>query len=143
MGCHTVTGNGMTWKIHTTIAAKIGFATHQNAIPVIRELSLTAPTDIALENLTLSLTADPPFIHPQTWRIDAVAAGASLRIANRDIALNATLLHDLTESLVGNFTLTLRDLAGETLVEHTQPVELLAHNHWGGYGTMAELLAAL
>jgi hypothetical protein len=34
----------VAWELTAVIAAKIGFATHQNAIPVIRELSLTAPS---------------------------------------------------------------------------------------------------
>ena len=132
----------MAWDVGAVVAAKIGFATHQNAVPVIRELRIIAPPDISARNLTLSLTADPPFVQPKTWRIDALHASDVLRIADRNIALNATLLHELAESLVGTLTLTLRDEAGATLAECTQPVELLAHNQWGGSSGMAELLPA-
>lgn len=132
----------MSWGIEAAIAAKIGFATHQNAIPVIRDLSISAPSDGADTNLTLSLTADPPFVQVKTWRIDAMMPGDTLRVTDRDVALNATLLHELTESLIGSLTLTLTDHAGAVLAERLHPVELLAHNQWGGVGSMAELLPA-
>ncbi|MBS0504558.1 MAG: hypothetical protein JSS55_12325 [Proteobacteria bacterium] len=132
----------MTWTIEAAIAAKIGFATHQNAIPIIRDLSVTAPAGTAADNLTLSLSADPPFVQAKTWRIDAMAGGDTLHVTDRDIALNATLLHELTEAITGTLILTLTDSQGVTLADFSHPVELLAHNQWGGMGTMAELLPA-
>ncbi|WP_010219117.1 DUF3320 domain-containing protein [Sphingomonas sp. PAMC 26621] len=124
------------------MAAKIGFATHQNAIPMIHELSVSAPADVGANHLKLSLMADPQFVQSKTWRIDAMMPGDVLRIADRDIRLNATLLNELTESLVGSLTLTLTDSVGAILAEVLHPVELLAHNQWGGMGSMAELLPA-
>ncbi|WNO53162.1 hypothetical protein [Stakelama saccharophila] len=133
----------MTWTINATIAAKVGFATHQNAIPIIRDLGISVHAESdAKENLVLTLAADPPFVQAKTWRIDAMAAGDELHIADRDVALNAGLLQDLTEGLSGTVTLTLSDREGETLAQLTQPVDLLAHNQWGGIVTMAELLPA-
>jgi hypothetical protein len=135
-------GESVTWTIDAALAAKIGFATHQNAIPVVRDLSVTAPSDTGAQNLSLALSADPPFVQTKTWRIDAMAPGDALRIADRDVALNATLLRDLTESLTATLRLTLSDAAGAVLAEIAQPVELLAHNQWGGTAAMAELLPA-
>ena len=132
----------MAWEITAAVAAKVGFATHQNAIPVIRELSVTAPAEVGGEALVLSLVADPPFLQSKTWRLDGMAPGDSLSIGDRDIALNATLLQDLTESLTGTLTLTLTDDSGAALSATTHPIELLAHNQWGGVGSMAELLPA-
>jgi very-short-patch-repair endonuclease len=133
----------VTWIINATIAAKVGFATHQNAIPIIRDLSVSAEgEDAAAEHLVLTLAADPPFVQSKTWQIDAMLPGDELHVADRDVALNAGLLQDLTESLTGTLTLTLSDRNGETLAQQSQAVELLAHNQWGGIGTMAELLPA-
>ena len=56
--------------------------------------------------------------------------------------LNATLLQDLTESLSGTLNLLLADREGSALAELSQPVQLLARNHWGGIGVMADLLPA-
>ncbi|RVT95032.1 DUF3320 domain-containing protein [Sphingomonas crocodyli] len=124
------------------MAAKIGFATHQNAIPVIRELSVIALVGSGAHDLTLSLVADPPFVQSKSWRMDALLPGDEVHVADRDVALNATLLHELTESMVGSLTLNLTDASGGILAEHLHPVELLAHNQWGGIGSMAELLPA-
>ncbi len=132
----------MTWTIEAALGAKIGFATHQNAIPLIRDLSVTAPPDVGAQTLVLSLSADPPFVQSKTWAIDAMLPGDALRIADRDVALNAALLRDLTESLSGTLRLTLSDAEGAILAEVAQPVELLAHNQWGGMAAMAELLPA-
>ncbi|MEA2740683.1 MAG: hypothetical protein QOH05_3990 [Acetobacteraceae bacterium] len=137
-----LSGVGVGWDINATIAAKIGFASHQNAIPVIRELSVSSTAERVLEGLKLSLFADPPFVQPKSWRIDGMDPGDTLRIADRDIALNATLLHDLTESLSGTLTFLLTDREGAKLAELCQPVQLLAHSHWGGAGAMADLLPA-
>jgi hypothetical protein len=108
------------WDINATIAAKIGFASHQNAIPVIRELSVSPVAERASEGLKLSLLADPPFVQPKSWRIDGMDPGDTLRIADRDIALNATLLHDLTESRSGTLTFLLTDREGAKLMLATQ-----------------------
>lgn len=132
----------MGWEINATCAAKIGFASHQNAIPLIRELSVSSISQQDSGGLKLSLLADPPFVQPKSWRIDAMGSGDTLRIADRDTALNATLLHDLTESLSGKLRFLLTDGEATALAELSQPVELLAHNQWGGIGAMAELLPA-
>ena len=132
----------MSWDINAASAAKIGFASHQNAIPVVRELSVSSTAEQLSEGLKLTLFGDPPFVQPKSWRIDALAPGDTLRIADRDIALNATLLNDLTESLSGTLTFLLADWEGATLAKISQPVELLSRNQWGGIGAMADLLPA-
>lgn len=136
-----IEGVKVALEIRATVAAKIGFATHQNAIPVIRELAVTG-AESALEELTLTLSADPAFIQSKTWRIDAMMTGDTLQISDRDVVLNAALLQDLTESLSGTLNLVLTDKYGVPLAEAAYPAELLAHNHWGGMSSMAELLPA-
>lgn len=135
-------GVNLAWEIDAATAVKIGFATHQNAIPVVRDLSISAPSEVMANDLALTLTSNPPFVQHKTWRIDSMKGCDTLRIADRDVALNATLLHELTESLVGSLTLTLTDNSGAVLAQRTHPIELLAHNQWGGLGSMAELLPA-
>ncbi|UUL82339.1 DUF3320 domain-containing protein [Sphingomonas qomolangmaensis] len=132
----------MTWTIDATVSAKIGFASHQNAVPLLRELELRHSDERIVEDLRLTLSSDPPFLSQKTWRIDRMAPGDALRIADRDVDLNAALLGDLSESIAGTLTLTLESAEGEALVEARHRVELLAHNEWGGLGTMAELLPA-
>ncbi|PTQ09424.1 DNA helicase [Sphingomonas oleivorans] len=131
----------MTIRIGAVVASKIGFASHQNAVPLLRELELANAGEQAVDDLLLTLSADPPFLQPKTWRIDRLSPGATLHVTDRDIALNAGFLGDLGESLSGSVTLRL-EAKDETLAAVTHPVELLARNQWGGTGSMAELLPA-
>jgi very-short-patch-repair endonuclease len=128
-------------KIEGTLAGKIGFASHQNAVPVLRELQVVNDGETDHRDLVLELAASPPFLAPKSWRIDQLAKGASLHITDRDVKLDATFLAGLAESLTGDITLSLKS-ATETLATRTHPVELLAQNEWGGVNAMPELLAA-
>ena len=132
----------MPWELNGTIAESIGFATHQNAVPVIRDLSLTAPSDAQAHDLRLTLEADPPVLQSKVWRIDTASPGETLRVADRDVVMNVAMLQGLSESLSGRLVFTLTGTAGVVLAEMSRPIELLAHNQWGGLGTMSELLPA-
>lgn len=131
----------MAITITAVIAEKIGFASHQNAVPIVRELEIASTGPDDLRDLTLTLTADPPFLAPRTWRLDQLSRDTTLHITDRDIKLNAGFLSDLTESVSGTVTLKI-DHEGEILASTDYPVELLARNQWGGIGGMAELLPA-
>ena len=131
----------MTIEIEALIARKIGFASHQNAVPLIRELSLWNKHDTDIEHLTLTLSTDPDFVESRTWQIDRLNAGDRLGIRERDIKLNASYLSGLSESL--NADVIMRVSQGDTvLVEQRLPTELLARTEWGGLSAMPELLAA-
>lgn len=131
----------MTIEIEALIARKIGFASHQNAVPLIRELSVWNTHDTDIEHLTLTLSTDPDFVESRTWQIDRLNAGDRLGIRERDIKLNAAYLSGLTESL--NADVIMRVSQGDTvLVEQRFPTELLARTEWGGLSAMPELLAA-
>lgn len=130
------------FKIEATVATKIGFASHQNAVPLLRELSVALEGDVPNEGLSLCLSADPPFVQRKTWRIDRLAPGDELEVQDRAVELNAGFLGELTERVVGNIVLELFAADGSELVRRTYAVELLAHNEWGGLGAMAELLPA-
>ncbi len=131
----------MSLSIQSTITAKIGFASHQNSVPVVRELEVVNGGEAALEHLVLELSSDPPFLETKSWRIDALREDSTLHITDRDVKLHAGYLADLTESVSGEVRLRL--LKDETvLAGASQPVEILARNHWGGCSSMPELLPA-
>lgn len=132
----------MHFTIDAVVAAKLGFASHQNAVPLLRELKVGMEGARAAERLSLRLAADPPFVRPKTWALDRLSPGDALAVADRDVQLDAALLGGLTESVTGCVTLTLVGADGAELASVTQAVELLAHNEWGGLGAMAELLPA-
>ena len=131
----------MSIKIEALTARKIGFASHQNAVPLVRELTLCNEGERSFEDLVLTLGTDPSFVETRTWRIDRINPGDRLGIAERDITLNAGYLAGLSESLAADVVLRLSH-GDELLVEQRLPIELLARAEWGGLSAMPELLAA-
>lgn len=131
----------MNIKIEALIARKIGFASHQNAVPLVRELSICNQEQSTFENLQLTLSTDPEFVESRTWHIDRIHAGDRLSISERDIKLNAGYLSGLTESLSAEVVMRLCH-GDELLVEQRFATELLARTEWGGLSAMPELLAA-
>lgn len=131
----------MSITIEALIARKIGFASHQNAVPLVRELSVSNQGDQPLQDLVLTLSTDPAFVETRTWAIDRLNPGDRLSVTERDIKLNAGYLAGLSESLGADVVLRLSH-GDELLVEQRFPTELLARTEWGGLSAMPELLAA-
>ncbi len=128
-------------RISAAVADKIGFASHQNAVPILRDLEIHHEGETAYRNLTVHLSANPPFLSERTWRIDELIPGTSLHVTDRDVELDASFLGNLGESINGTATLRV-EAGGELLAVSSCPVELLARNQWGGVGSMGELLPA-
>ncbi|MFA5976600.1 MAG: DUF3320 domain-containing protein [Elusimicrobiota bacterium] len=127
--------------IEGIVASKIGFASHQNSVPILRELTISNDAEIDHDDLVVELTASLPFLEPKRWRIDRLLHGSSVRIPDRDVKLHAAYLAELTESLRSDLTIRVR-VGDEVIAETSYPVELLAKNQWGGAQAMPELLAA-
>lgn len=131
----------MRIKIGVSVASKIGFASHQNAVPLIHDLEITNPTSEDFQDLTLILKADLPFIEEVRWRIPLLKKEESYQLALQPAILDAGFLHDLNENLTTHLTFVL--VKGDTILAETVlPVELLSYDQWGGYKTMSELLPA-
>jgi len=131
----------MSIKIEAVIARKIGFASHQNSVPLVRELSVWNQGEQPFQDLVLTLGTDPAFVEARTWRLDRLNPGDNLRITERDIKLNAGYLAGLSESLCADVVLRLTH-GDILLVEQRFATELLARTEWGGLSAMPELLAA-
>src|SRR3954468_8671083 len=131
----------MTAQISATVATKIGFASHQNAVPVLRELELSNSGSEAIDDLTVELLADPAFLEPKTWRVDPLPEGSAVHWTARNGKFNAGFLGGVAGSVSG--TLTIRIVAdGAVLASRDFPVEVLGRAEWGGAAAMPELLAA-
>ncbi|WP_077293770.1 DUF3320 domain-containing protein [Yersinia proxima] len=128
----------MSIKAQVSIARKLGFTSHQNAVPLLRELVLHNESDQTFQDLTLHLRTAPAVLEAKQWNIDRLLPGSSLDIRERDIKLNAEWLAELTESVICEVTLSLRQ-GDEDLFTLTYPLEALAKNEWGG-NAMLELL---
>ncbi|MGC9270921.1 DUF3320 domain-containing protein [Acidiphilium sp.] len=128
-------------EIRAIVATKIGFASHQNAVPLLRELSIINHGSVSHQNLKLMLTADPPAFAPRMWALAHLAPGDTRQVMDRDVALNAAFLGDLDEAIAGTITLRLTEDETE-LAAMVYPIDLLARTEWGGMSSMAELLPA-
>jgi very-short-patch-repair endonuclease len=131
-------------RIQSTLAGKVNLADFQNAIPVIRELTVANDTDADIKDLRLTVSSEPSFFKIKNWHIDHVGAGRDARINDLDLALDGPLLGRLTES--EKATITFRLTAGlETsseLASFEATIELLPRNQWGGLSSVPDMVAA-
>lgn len=128
-------------SIQAELRDKFNFAAHQNAYALLDSLSIENGSDKAVEDVRLSIRADPEFLEPKVWSFDRVDPEGVVFARDRDIKIIAKYLQGLTESVRG--TVTFRAEAnGELLAEKVEEIWLLAFNEWGGGAFMPELVAA-
>jgi very-short-patch-repair endonuclease len=119
----------------------LGYASIQNAVPVIRFLRLTNNGPDALEGLEVLVSCNPRFAEGARLRFDRLAPSESRRISPIDLRPDHTYLADLQEA--AQATITVVVMAGNTeLARKTQAVEVLAYDQWAGTRALPELLAA-
>ncbi len=127
--------------IGADICASFTYASYQNAIPVIRSITLENGVGRHFETCRLEISSSPAFLRPKIWTIDRLAPGDRLTITDRKIEMDPAFLSGLNEAERGEITLTL-SAKDETLHEIRQEVRLLARDEWGGVTDMAQLLPA-
>ncbi|NQY81831.1 MAG: DNA helicase, partial [Alphaproteobacteria bacterium] len=138
-------GKAPVWssvKIRAEIIAKINFAYHQSAFPVLIDLIIeNLDEENRIEGILVELTANPAFIKPKAWRVDRLARSGHICIQKRDLELDAEFLLNLSEAVLGTVTITVKK-GEEVLDQFNHNIQILAFNEWGGAGYMPELLAA-
>jgi len=130
--------------IVVSLVAKLNLADFQNAVPLIRELSVSNDSQEDEKELDLLVESHPPFIRSRCWHIDAVNAGVHYHITDLDVQLDGSLLSRLTEAETATVTLVLRRRGetGEELARLERTVELLPRNQWGGISHLPDMVAA-
>lgn len=128
-------------KVNCTAADNVNIAFYQNAVPIIRELAFENATGRDLSDLSVHLTAEPPFITPAMWRIQHVANEAVHHIRSLDLKLDPAFLAGINASRQAQLRIQV-DAAGEKVVERIVELNLLPPSHWGGVNAAPELLAA-
>jgi very-short-patch-repair endonuclease len=127
--------------IQAVLAPKLNLAFYQNAVPTIRELILKNNSGQPLKRVELTLSSQPAFIKPKTWRIDIIDSSQHYHLPDLDVPLEGALLSRLTEAEKAQATFVLT-ANGEEVSSLSVPIELLARNQWGGIGHMPEMVAA-
>ena len=130
--------------IKASVAHKVGFASHQNAVPILHDLTIENVGEEPLTDLTVSLKADPSFLETKIWKIDTIRPGDEVRIGDREIRLSGSFLSELLESISGHVDIEIRTGEPDSLplARESFAIELLSKTHWGGSGSMPELLPA-
>lgn len=124
-------------SIKASVCSKLSFATHQSAVPVLRDLRVANNSEHPLQNLELEISADPAVFVTRIWKLDRIQAGSSTDIRNRDIVPNADFLLSLEEAVSARVVLKLwpegkRGDDSSCLAIQSYPVEILAPNEWAG-----------
>lgn len=130
--------------ITAALGAKLNLADFQNAVPILRELSVINDTPESLAELDLRIESTPAFLKTRHWHIDSVNAGQNCHIPDLDVQLDGSLLSRLTEAETATVSLVLRQRgeAGDELARREQTVELLPRNQWGGLSHLPDMVAA-
>lgn len=128
-------------KIDSTVSDNVNIAFYQNAVPIVRELTIENTTNRDLSSLSVHLASEPAFLTPGVWRIDRIASGATHHIRSLDSKLDPAFLAGVTASRRAQLRFRV-DAEGQTLAEEFVELNLLPPSHWGGVGTAPELLAA-
>ena len=122
---------------------KLNFASQQNSVPILDSISVSLPEDAEpFENLILELSSNPNFVKSHTWSISKLSPSDEISLSDRNLKLNGQFLMGLNESTNGVLNIQLKSSTEEVLAEHSQDIQLLARNEWGGVLAMPELLPA-
>ncbi|WP_035025616.1 DUF3320 domain-containing protein [Gemmobacter nectariphilus] len=127
--------------LHPVLATKVNFATAQNGVAVIKRLGLENGTAEPVENIRLTLAANPAIVREKTWTIDRIPAGTTLHLTDLETPLDTVLLGGLDEAEIGQieFRLTAH---GVDDIASAHRIEMLARDEWGGLAEMDNILAA-
>jgi hypothetical protein len=128
-------------EVVCTAAENINLAFYQNAIPIIRDLSVRNTTGVDLREVSVHLSSEPRFITPGVWRIDRIADADVHHLTTVDLKLDQTFLSGLTASRRAELVVRVES-SRQPLAERKIEVNLLPPGHWGGSGAAPELLAA-
>lgn len=131
-------------SLQVSTVARLNLADFQNAVPALHELAIVNGTGAPIDGLTVSLHAEPAFVRPRSWSLEAVGAGETYHLTQLDVQLDGALISRLTEAEPATLCFELRTTAQPDVVlaRHEARVELLARNQWGGIGHLPEMVAA-
>lgn len=126
---------------HVDCVPFVDFAMQQNAVPLLRALSVENRTDEQCKNLLVRIWSDPPVFAEKSFRVDVLAPQSSYAFADVALTLLREPLRKQTEREEGH--LWIEAVADGTPI-HKQPLPLsvLAYNEWYGVSSLPEIIAA-
>jgi hypothetical protein len=109
----------------------LGYASIQNAVPVLRSLRLTNHTDETLERLVVLVTCAPRFAQGVKLQFDKLAPGETRRISPIDLKPEHSYLSELQEAVRASIRVSVVQGTNE-LAHVEQPMTVLAYDQWAG-----------
>ena len=128
-------------QVDLTYSPIVNFAMQQNHVPVIRKLTIKNSGDYDLSNISIQIIPEPEFAIVWSKKIDSLPKEQLLDLGAIDIKTITKYLAELTERIVGSFTLTIKTDT-DTLFEEVYPINVLAFDQWNGTAVIPEMLAA-
>lgn len=119
----------------------LNYAMQQNHVPVIKKLLITNTTEQDLNQLVISITANPEFALPYTKLIECIAKEQTLDIGLVDLAISPTFLASITEKITGSINITVSENS-KIIFNETQNIDALAFDEWAGYTIVPEMMSA-
>ena len=120
---------------------RVNYALQQNDVPVVKQLQLKNTSDEDLSDLTVALWIEGNLSERAEYRIQRIPADGACSLDEVDLPLDAVRLKYQGERESTRLVVTVCDDSGATQ-ERSFPMEVLAHNEWGGVGTCPEITAA-
>lgn len=119
----------------------LGYASIQNAVPVLRSLRLTNCANRTLEQLVVLITCSPHFAQDVKLQFDRIEPGETRRISPIDLKPEHGYLADLPEAVKASIRVSV--VQGTDKLAHVeQSIMVLAYDQWAGTRALPELLAA-
>jgi hypothetical protein len=122
-------------------ARTIGYASIQNAVPVVRTLRVTNRSGNDLTDTELIVRCEPGFALGTRLRFQKLAPGETRSLGPIDLQPDHTFLAQLQEGMDASVSLSLVQGDSE-LARLSNPIEVLAYDQWAGTRALPELLAA-
>ncbi|OUX97022.1 DUF3320 domain-containing protein [Ponticaulis sp.] len=121
--------------------SKINFASAQNGVSILKQLSVSNGTPDTVAGLSITLNAKPAFCRSKTWTIDRLNPGDEIVLSDLKLELDHSFLSGLNEAEIGHIEVSC-EADGDVVCDQVMEIELLARDEWGGLGDMSQLLAA-
>ncbi|NKB72868.1 MAG: DUF3320 domain-containing protein [Candidatus Latescibacteria bacterium] len=119
----------------------INYAMQQNDVPIIKGLKISNSSAESLLDLQIGLKADPSFSSGWSSRVERIDPGETYSIGGIDMPLSSGFLGGLTERVRGTIEFSITH-GQDCLLQHIEPVELLARDEWPGISSLPEILAS-
>lgn len=139
----------------------LGYASIQNAVPIVHSLRLTNRSAHTFENVEVGLRCNPAFAQPVTLRFDVLVPGEIRRVAPLDLTPDHGFVANLQEAVRASIDVTVQADAHDASPQptdsqhsgsqHPSPWQIgrashaltvLAYDQWAGTRALPELLAA-